>query len=488
MGQKTILVITDGIGFNSDNNFNAFSAAKKPTFDWLFKNTANTLIKTSGLAVGLPQGQMGNSEVGHMSIGSGRIIYQNLVKIDLAIKNKEFEQNTDLNDMFKKCKNIHIIGLYSDGGVHSHLDHFNNIYNLAKQNGCNTFAHIITDGRDVSPKSAFDFVKNAENKMNIASISGRFYTMDRDNRFERVKLAYDAYFAKLKPLKIKPSEYIKQRYNENEFDEFITPATFNEFDGIKQEDGVIFINFRNDRMKELVATFGCKDFKEFQRDFIIKNIITMTEYDSKFGFPTLIKKEILKNTLSEVIADAGLRQFHTAETEKYAHVTFFFNGGVEDMVKNETRILVPSPKVKTYDEKPEMSAYEVCDAVLNAMDNEFDFIVVNFANGDMVGHTGNYEAAVKSVEAIDECLGKIIDKAKQKDYAYIQTSDHGNCEEMRDKNGEMLTNHTTFDVFCFVIAKDVKILKQNLGLSNIAPSVLKLMGLEIPKEMDEPLF
>ncbi|AQW87010.1 phosphoglycerate mutase [Campylobacter pinnipediorum subsp. caledonicus] len=488
MGQKTILVITDGIGFNSDNNFNAFSAAKKPTFDWLFKNTANTLIKTSGLAVGLPQGQMGNSEVGHMSIGSGRIIYQNLVKIDLAIKNKEFEQNTDLNDMFKKCKNIHIIGLYSDGGVHSHLDHFNNIYNLAKQNGCNTFAHIITDGRDVSPKSAFDFVKNAENKMNIASISGRFYTMDRDNRFERVKLAYDAYFAKLKPLKIKPSEYIKQRYNENEFDEFITPATFNEFDGIKQEDGVIFINFRNDRMKELVATFGCKDFKEFQRDFIIKNIITMTEYDSKFGFPTLIKKEILKNTLSEVIADAGLRQFHTAETEKYAHVTFFFNGGVEDMVKNETRILVPSPKVKTYDEKPEMSAYEVCDAVLNAMDNEFDFIVVNFANGDMVGHTGNYEAAVKSVEAIDECLGKIIDKAKQKDYAYIQTSDHGNCEEMRDKNGEMLTNHTTFDVFCFVIAKDVKILKQNLGLSNIAPSVLKLMGLKIPDEMNEALF
>ncbi|OPA74954.1 phosphoglycerate mutase (2,3-diphosphoglycerate-independent) [Campylobacter pinnipediorum subsp. pinnipediorum] len=488
MGQKTILVITDGIGFNSNNNFNAFSAAKKPTFDWLFKNTANTLIKTSGLAVGLPEGQMGNSEVGHMSIGSGRIIYQNLVKIDLAIKNKEFEQNIDLNDMFKKCKNIHIIGLYSDGGVHSHLDHFDNIYNLAKQNGCNTFAHIITDGRDVSPKSAFDFVKNAENKINIASISGRFYAMDRDNRFERVKSAYDAYFAKLKPLKIIPSEYINQRYNENEFDEFITPATFNEFDGIKQEDGVIFINFRNDRMKELVATFGCEEFKEFSRDFVIKNIITMTEYDSKFSFPTLIKKEILKNTLSEVIANAGLRQFHTAETEKYAHVTFFFNGGVEDMVKNETRVLVPSPKVKTYDEKPEMSAYEVCDAVLNAMDNEFDFIVVNFANGDMVGHTGNYEAAVKSVEAIDECLGKIIEKAKQKDYAYIQTSDHGNCEEMCDKNGEMLTNHTTFDVFCFIMAKDVKILKQNLGLSNIAPSVLKLIGLEIPDEMNEALF
>ncbi|OPA75018.1 phosphoglycerate mutase (2,3-diphosphoglycerate-independent) [Campylobacter pinnipediorum subsp. pinnipediorum] len=488
MGQKTILVITDGIGFNSNNNFNAFSAAKKPTFDWLFKNTANTLIKTSGLAVGLPEGQMGNSEVGHMSIGSGRIIYQNLVKIDLAIKNREFEQNTDLNDMFKKCKNIHIIGLYSDGGVHSHLNHFNSIYELAKQNGCNTFAHIITDGRDVSPKSAFDFIKNAENKMNIASISGRFYTMDRDNRFERVKLAYDAYFAKLKPLKIKPSEYINQRYNENEFDEFITPATFNEFDGIKQEDGVIFINFRNDRMKELVATFGCEEFKEFSRDFFIKNIITMTEYDSKFSFPTLIKKEILKNTLSEVIANAGLRQFHTAETEKYAHVTFFFNGGVEDMVKNETRVLVPSPKVKTYDEKPEMSAYEVCDAVLNAMDNEFDFIVVNFANGDMVGHTGNYEAAVKSVEAIDECLGKIIEKAKQKDYAYIQTSDHGNCEEMCDKNGEMLTNHTTFDVFCFIMAKDVKILKQNFGLSNIAPSVLKLIGLEIPDEMNEALF
>ncbi|MGG7073638.1 2,3-bisphosphoglycerate-independent phosphoglycerate mutase [Campylobacter sp. 9BO] len=488
MAQKTILVITDGIGYNESENFNAFAAAKKPTFEWLFQNSPNTLLRTSGLAVGLPEGQMGNSEVGHMTIGSGRILYQNLVKIDQAFKNGEFEKNSDLQRLFKTCKNIHIIGLYSDGGVHSHLEHFNAMYDLAMKNGCNAHAHIITDGRDVSPKSALEFVQSAETKIKISTICGRFYAMDRDSRFERVKQAYDAYFGALTPLSITPSKYIEQSYVKNELDEFIAPAAFNDFKGISEDDGVVFINFRNDRMRELVSAFGVAEFSEFERKFIVRNLITMTEYDAKFNFPLLVPKENLQNTLSNVIANAGKTQFHTAETEKYAHVTFFLNGGVEDAEINETRVLVPSPKVKTYDEKPQMSAYEVCDAVLKAMDAEYDFIVVNFANGDMVGHTGDFNAAVSAVEAVDECLGKILAKAKAKNYAYIQTSDHGNCEAMRDESGEMLTNHTTFDVYCFVMANGVSELKSGMGLSNIAASVLKCMGLEKPSEMNEALF
>lgn len=489
MAQKTVLVITDGIGYNPSDKFNAFSSAKKPTFDWLFKNSANTLIKTSGHAVGLPQGQMGNSEVGHMTIGSGRILYQNLVKIDLAIKNGDFARDEKLQKLFKKCKNIHVIGLYSDGGVHSHLAHFDYFCALAKDNGCEVFAHIITDGRDVSPMSGSEFVKNIEDKFTVATVCGRFYAMDRDKRWDRVKRAHDVYMgAGEKICEAKPSRYIAKCYEENITDEFIEPVKFNGFKGIDKDDGVIFINFRNDRVRELVSAFGEENFDGFEREILVKNLVTMTQYDANFNFPILIPKENLKNTLSEVIADAGLRQLHTAETEKYAHVTFFFNGGVEELVKNETRILVPSPKVKTYDEKPQMSANEVCEAVLKGMDDEQDFIVVNFANGDMVGHTGDINAAIKAVEAVDECLSRIISKAKEKDYAYIQISDHGNCEAMRDENGDMLTNHTTFDVFCFVLAHGVDELKEGMGLSNIAPSVLKLMGLKIPQEMDEAIF
>ncbi|MBF0898180.1 MAG: phosphoglycerate mutase (2,3-diphosphoglycerate-independent), partial [Campylobacter concisus] len=286
---------------------------------------------------------------------------------------------------------------------------------------------------------------------------------------------------------ISPLEYIMQSYEAGVTDEFIVPASFGDFGGIGEDDGVIFINFRNDRVREIAAALGDENFSEFARPFVVKNLLTMTEYDANFKFEVLFKNEKIKNTLSEVIAAAGLRQLHTAETEKYAHVTFFFNGGVEELASNETRVLIPSPKVKTYDEKPEMSAAEVCKAVLKGMEDEQDFIVVNFANGDMVGHTGEFDAAVKAVEAVDAALGRIVAKAKEKNYAMIITSDHGNCEEMRDSSGELLTNHTTYDVFCFVMADGVKELK-NGGLNNIAPSVLKLMGLEIPAEMDEALF
>ncbi|WP_297575002.1 2,3-bisphosphoglycerate-independent phosphoglycerate mutase [uncultured Campylobacter sp.] len=487
MYNKAVLVITDGIGHNKESKFNAFYNAKKSAYDYLFKNAAHSLIATSGKAVGLPDGQMGNSEVGHMSIGSGRLIYQNLVKIDNAILDGSFAKNRALKKLIANSNRIHIIGLYSDGGVHSHLTHFNKAIESIKSANKEVIIHAITDGRDVLPDSALAFIKELESKFQIASILGRFYAMDRDKRWERVQEAYEVIVNGANLKEIAPSEYIKESYKSGVFDEFIKPASFYDFGGVKKNDGVLFINFRNDRMKEIVSAFGCADFDGFKQKEIFKNIATMTTYDDTFGFDVLFEKEEIKETLAETIASVGLSQLHTAETEKYAHVTFFLNGGKEEPCINETRVLVPSPKVKTYDQKPQMSAFEVCDVVLKGMDGGEDFIVVNFANGDMVGHTGNYEASIKAVEAVDKCLGKIIAKAKELGYAYIQTSDHGNCEAMRDESGNILTNHTTFDVYCFVLADGVKSIK-NGRLSNIAPTVLKLMGLDVPLIMDEPLF
>lgn len=484
---KTILVITDGIGHNPSDKFNAFAAAKKPNFDWLFKNAACSFLSTSGLAVGLPEGQMGNSEVGHMTIGAGRILYQNLVKIDKAIQDGSLAQNKDLQNLIKNSKRVHVIGLYSDGGVHSHLSHFDEICKISLKFGKKSLIHAITDGRDVKPTTGLEFISNLESKFEISTISGRFFAMDRDNRWDRVKVAYDTIFYGKNKQQISPKEYIKNSYEKGKTDEFVEPASFGDYGGVEAGDGIIFINYRNDRMREICSAFGSAKFDNFERKFVVENILTMTNYDDNFTFPVIFGKDEIKDTLSEVISRANLRQFHTAETEKYAHVTFFFNGGVENLVENETRVLIPSPKVATYDEKPEMSAFEVKDAVLKAMDDGQDFIVVNFANGDMVGHTGDMKASIKAVEAVDSCLGDIIKKAKELNYAYMQISDHGNCEAMQDKNGEILTNHTTFDVFCFVLCDGIKEIKSG-GLSNVAPSVLKLMGLEIPSVMDEPLF
>lgn len=488
---KTILIITDGIGHNEDRNFNAFCAAKKPTYDYLFKNTPYALIKTSGKAVGLPDGQMGNSEVGHMCIGSGRVLYQNLVKISMSIKDGSLEKNQKLSNLFNVSQDIHIIGLVSDGGVHSHIEHIKSLATIAKNNNKQVFLHVITDGRDVSPTSAKLFIKDllsiCDTNIKIATISGRFFAMDRDNRWERVEKAYKTIVKGNNYTKLSPLEYLQYMYEQNITDEFIEPASFEDYSCIENDDGIIFANFRNDRMKELVSAVANNDFKNFKRDKIYKNILTMTEYDKTFNFPTLFPNENISETLAQVISDAGATQFHTAETEKYAHVTFFFNGGVETPVVNETRVLIPSPKIKTYDEKPEMSASKVGDAVLVAMDEKYDFIVVNFANGDMVGHTGNFNAAIKAVEAVDFELGKIIKKAKESNYKIVLTSDHGNCEAMKDTNKSPLTNHTTFDVYCFVVAPEVKEVKSG-GLSNIAATVLKLMGIQKPRVIDEALI
>lgn len=491
MTNKTLLIITDGIGHNSSNKYNAFYSANTPTYDYLFKNVPYSLIHTYGNYVGLPNGQMGNSEVGHMTIGSGRILYQDLVKINIAIENNTLKDNEVLKNIINNSNNIHLLGLLSDGGVHSHIDHIIAMAKIAKKEMKKVFIHIITDGRDVAPDCAKKYINQileiCDEDIKIGTIAGRYYTMDRDNRWDRVQKGYDA-IAFANPSTTEDIlTYVNNSYKDEIFDEFLVPTAFEGYKGLEQNDGVIFCNFRSDRMREISSVFANKDFKEFNTFKGVLNLATMTQYDKNTPIPVLFPKDSPKNTLAEVISNAGLSQLHTAETEKYAHVTFFFNGGVEEPMLNETRVLIPSPQVATYDLQPQMSAPQVGDAVRTAMNNNTDFIVVNFANGDMVGHTGVFEAAVKAVEAVDFELGLIFEVAKKQNYNVILTSDHGNCEMMKDENGNILTNHTVGDVYCFVYANGVKEVKTG-SLNNIAPTVLKLMNLEIPQEMDEPLI
>ncbi len=397
-------------------------------------------------------------------------------------------KNLILVDLLQKSEVVHIVGLLSDGGVHSHIDHIISLAKIAFKDGKKVYLHLITDGRDVSPISAPIYLKQIlDENLTIASISGRFYTMDRDNRWDRVKKGYEAIAFGLPKCEMTPLEYIKHQHDNEIKDEFIEPVSFNGYSGFKDGDGVIFANFRSDRMREIVSAVGDESFSEFETSKAKLNIITLTEYKKEFPYPIIFKNTLPENTLAEVISKAGLSQLHTSETEKYAHVTFFLNGGVEEPFENETRVLVPSPDVKTYDLKPEMSAVEVGKNVQIAMKQGYDFIVVNFANGDMVGHTGDYEAGIKAVETVDKELGFIVELAKKLDYSLVLTSDHGNCEQMRDASGKVLTNHTTFEVFCFVMSDGVTKVKDG-GLNNIAPTVLKLMNLVKPKEMDEGLI
>ncbi|WQY18620.1 2,3-bisphosphoglycerate-independent phosphoglycerate mutase [Helicobacter pylori] len=491
MAQKTLLIITDGIGYHKDSDYNAFFHAKKPTYDLMFKTLPYSLIDTHGLSVGLPEGQMGNSEVGHMCIGAGRVLYQDLVKISLSLQNDGLKDNPAFLNTIHKSKVVHLMGLMSNGGVHSHIEHFIALALECEKSGKKVCLHLITDGRDVAPKSALTYLKQMQNICNeniqIATVSGRFYAMDRDNRFERIELAYHSLMG-LNNTPLSPSEYIQSQYDKNTTDEFIMPACFKNYCGMQDDESFIFINFRNDRAREIVSALGQKEFNGFERETFKKlHIATMTPYDNAFPYPVLFPKESVQNTLAEVVSQHNLTQSHIAETEKYAHVTFFINGGVEAPFKNENRVLIQSPKVSTYDLKPEMSAKEVTLAVLEQMKSGTDLIIVNFANGDMVGHTGNFEASIKAVEAVDACLGEILSLAKKLDYAMLLTSDHGNCERMKDENQNPLTNHTAGSVYCFVLGNGVRSIK-NGALNNIASSVLKLMGLKAPATMDEPLF
>jgi len=489
--KKTVLVITDGIGYSPKHDFNAFYAAKKPTYDWLFEQVPHALIDTSGLSVGLPEGQMGNSEVGHMSIGSGRVLYQDLVKISLALEDGSFARNEVFGTLLKSSNRLHLIALMSDGGVHSHIDHLLGVADVAATAGREVWLHLISDGRDVAPTSALLFLQtvlaHGDKNIKIATLGGRFYGMDRDNRWERIEKGYDAIVRAHPKTEQSVSDYIENAYAKGETDEFITPTAFDGYEGFCEGDAVLTLNFRSDRMRQLASVLGDSEFKGFERTYIPVHLATMTQYDKNLPLPVLFPKDAPTNTLAEVISREGLRQLHTAETEKYAHVTFFFNGGIEEPYENETRVLIPSPQVKTYDMQPAMSAPEVGDVVVKAMDEGYDFVVVNFANGDMVGHTGNYDAAIAGVEAVDGQLARIIEASKRNDYAVVITSDHGNCEEMRDDAGNTLTNHTVGKVWCFVLDSEVKEVHPG-ALNNVAPTVLKLMGIEKPHEMDMPLI
>ena len=497
----TMLMILDGFGKNENASGNAIDIANTPNLDELMKNNPTTTIHTSGLNVGLPEGQMGNSEVGHTNIGAGRIVYQELTRITKTIEDGDFFSISELCKAIENCKEnnskLHIMGLLSDGGVHSHMRHLFAILELAKRKGLeDVYVHCFLDGRDTPPASAENYILKLEEKMQekgigkIASISGRFFAMDRDKRWERVQKAYDA-IVNGKGVKFTSAVMaIESSYQKEVFDEFVEPtvicngetpvATLNE------NDSVIFFNFRPDRAREITRCMVDKEFKEFETKEI-NNLyfVCFTQYDATMpNVEIAFKPTKLINTFGEYISKLGLKQLRIAETEKYAHVTFFFNGGNEKQYDGEDRILVPSPKVETYDLKPEMSAYEVTEKVIEQIENEkYNCIILNFANPDMVGHTGNMEAAVKAIETIDECVGKIIKSVNKVGGKLLITADHGNAEQMVDyKTGEPHTAHTTNPVPLIVVG-DNKIKLKEGKLADLAPTMLDLMQIEIPKEM-----
>lgn len=489
MIKKTLLIITDGIGHSEKTDHNALYHAKTPTYDWLFENAPHSLIRTFGEDVGLPDGQMGNSEVGHMTLGLGRVIYQDLIKLSKGLEEQTLFDTQEFQTL-SAHKRIHIVILLSDGGVHSHISHLFHVLRFFKDQ--TIFLHLIGDGRDVAPQSLPNYLAMLSPYLNdriqIATLSGRYYAMDRDKRWERVRLAYDCIINATPSTKLSPQDYITQSYQDKTYDEFIKPVAFESFNGVQEDEAMLFLNFRSDRMRELTQAIFSKDFPHFERkSFSRLYCLCANIYDENFPLPSLLKKEILSDSLASIISSNQLTQAHIAETEKYAHVTFFFNGGIEAPYPKEDRFLIPSPKVATYDLCPQMSAQEVGDQALQCMQQGYDFIVVNFANGDMVGHTGVFEAGIKAVEAVDTELERIIKLAQELDYSLILTSDHGNCEEMKDTQGNTLTNHTVGDVWCFILDPRVKTLR-NGTLANIAPSILKLMGLPIPACMQHPLF
>ena len=497
----TMLMILDGFGNNSNESGNAVQIAKTPNIDELMKKNPTTQIHASGLAVGLPEGQMGNSEVGHTNIGAGRIVYQELTRITKSIEDGDFFSIPELCAAIEHCKQnnskLHIMGLLSDGGVHSHMRHLFAILELAKRKGFeDVYVHCFLDGRDTPPASGENYILKLEEKMKekeigkIATISGRFYAMDRDKRWQRVEKAYNA-MVKGEGVKSTSAEMaIESSYQKEVFDEFVEPTVIcsnnNPIATIDDNDSVIFYNFRPDRAREITRAIVDKDFNEFETKKL-NNIyfVCFTQYDETMpNVEIAFKPTVLKNTFGEYISKKGLKQLRIAETEKYAHVTFFFNGGNEKQYEGEDRILVPSPKVETYDLKPEMSAYEVTENVVNAIESQkYDTIILNYANPDMVGHTGNLDATVKAIEAIDECVGKVVKAINDVNGVLLITADHGNAEQMIDyKTGEPHTAHTTNPVPLVLIGmEDVK-LKEG-KLADLAPTMLEIMGLEKPEEM-----
>ncbi|MGN0454976.1 MAG: 2,3-bisphosphoglycerate-independent phosphoglycerate mutase [Ruminococcus sp.] len=496
MKKPLILMILDGFGIAPENG-NAIKAAKKPNIDRLFSSNPITQIGASGMDVGLPDGQMGNSEVGHTNIGAGRVVYQELTRITKSIDDGDFFENEALCKAMDNAKEkdsaLHIMGLLSDGGVHSHNKHLYGILEMAKEKGLSkVYVHAFLDGRDVPPSSGKDFVVDCCEKIKeigvgkIATVMGRYYAMDRDNRWERVEKAYAAMVYGEGVQADDPAEAVEASYKDGVTDEFVVPAVIKGGAKIQADDSVVFFNFRPDRAREITRTFVDPDFDGFDRKngFFPLSYVCMTQYDATMpNVMVAFKPESLKNTLGEYISDKNMTQLRIAETEKYAHVTFFFNGGVEKQYPGEDRILVKSPAVATYDLQPEMSAYEVTDKLVPAIESgKYDVIILNFANCDMVGHTGVFDAAVKAVEAVDTCVGKVTDAIAKMGGVALITADHGNADRMVDDDGDPFTAHTTNPVPFCVVGYPCK-LRKGGKLADIAPTMLEILNLEQPAEM-----
>ncbi|MDP3360089.1 MAG: 2,3-bisphosphoglycerate-independent phosphoglycerate mutase [Lutibacter sp.] len=499
MNKKVILMILDGWGITQDPKVSAIYNAKTSYIDSLYHKYANASLRTDGEYVGLPEGQMGNSEVGHMNLGAGRIVYQNLVRVNLAVKNKTLGKEKELLDAISYAKennkNIHLLGLVSDGGIHSHIDHLKGLLDVAAEHNLkNVFLHAFTDGRDCDPKSGINFTETIQNYMKettgeLATITGRYFAMDRDKRWERIKLAYDAVVKSEGEKSTNALKSIEQSYASDVTDEFIKPIIMTDENGqpktqIKADDVVIFFNYRTDRGRELTEVLTQKDYPDFGMKTMPLYYVTLTSYDDTFKNVHIIyETDNLENTLGEVLEKAGKKQIRIAESEKYPHVTFFFSGGREKTFENETRILCPSPKVATYDLKPEMSAFDIRDAIIPELDKkEVDFVCLNFANGDMVGHTGVMEAAIKACEAVDKCVEDVVASALKNNYTTIIIADHGNCETMINPDGSPNTSHTTNPVPVILVDKDLKQIEDGV-LGDIAPTILELMGIEKPAVM-----
>jgi len=492
--QPTMLVILDGFGINPSRENNGIAEAGTPKLDAYFDKYPHTQILTSGRSVGLPEGQMGNSEVGHMTIGAGAIIRQYLVRIDDAITDGSFAKNDALISAVKSTAQggvVHLIGMVSDGGVHSHLNHLIALVEMVGGQGRTPIVHMITDGRDTAPQCAQDFLPPLEAALEkaegrIALVSGRYFAMDRDQRWERNEQAFRAMvYGEGRPAR-SAREAIDFAHSLDESDEFIQPTVIGEPTTIGAGDPVIFFNFRNDRTRQITAALSQQTFDGFDRgDFEPVTVTCMTEYDPAFGLPVAFAKEEPQTVLANIISEAELKQFHCAETEKYAHVTFFLNGGKEAPVRGEERVMIPSPKVATYDLKPEMSAHEVTDACIAAIESgEYAFIVINYANGDMVGHTAVREAILKAVRTLDNEVSRLLDCAVNNGVSVLLSADHGNCEEMVDPvTGAPQTQHSTFPVPCLVVDERKWQLRDDGGLANLAPTVLQLMGLDKPDAM-----
>ena len=496
------LIILDGWGIRSKEDGNSVVLGHTPNYDRWMRSLERSIIDASGEAVGLPDGQMGNSEVGHLNLGAGRIVYQDLTRINLAIKDGSFFENDVLTSAMEKVietqGKLHVIGLFGEGGVHSHSIHMYAMLQLVAQQGIDPILHLITDGRDTPPESGQKFAEKLAqflegNPAVVASVCGRYYTMDRDRRWERIQKGYDVialHQGENGRSATSVDEALQASYDQGITDEFILPVAIDVGDrNVRVEPGdcLIFYNFRADRMRQIVRSFMFREFDGFQRDFIEDvNIITMTSYEEEFSAPVIFSDQEIANPLAEVLSNLGLQQFHAAETEKYAHVTYFFNGGREKIFTGEQRHLEPSPKVATYDLQPEMSAYPLTEALLQRLaEHDDDFMLVNYANPDMVGHTGVLEAAIKAVEAVDDCAGRLIEAIQAKGGVAIVTADHGNCERMVDhQTGEPHTYHTTQPVSLFVIGADEYVNLRPRGiLADVSPTILELMGIEQPEEM-----